>query len=71
MSDTAAGFALFKNGIRISKVHSTRGVAMVEAFQAKAVLSWSNDFWSDPAPGLVMAEGYEVKETEADLAGLA
>lgn len=60
-------FALFKDGIQISKAHSTRGVAMVEAFQRKAVVSWSQDFWSDPAPGLAMADGYEVKEvTHAD-----
>lgn len=42
---------------------TARGVAMVEAFQQKAVVSWSKDFWSDPAPGLVMLAGYEVKET--------
>jgi hypothetical protein len=42
-------FALFKDGIQVSKPHSTRGAAMMEAFQQKAVLSWSQDFWSDPA----------------------
>jgi hypothetical protein len=64
MTDTpsSTGFALFKDDIRISKIHSTRGVAMVEAFQRHVVLSWRSDFESDPSPGLVMAPGYVVKE---------
>jgi hypothetical protein len=66
VTDERVGFALFKDGERVSKVHDTRGVAMVEAFQQGAVLSWSKDFWSDPAPGLVMAAGYEVREVRRD-----
>jgi hypothetical protein len=63
MTTEETGFALFKDGVQVSKAHSTRGAAMIEAFQWKAVVSWSKDFWSDPAPGLCMVEGYEVKET--------
>lgn len=66
MTEERGGFALFKDGKRVSKVHGTRGVAMVEAFQYGAVLSWAKDFWSDPAPRLVMAAGYEVKEVQRD-----
>lgn len=61
MPNETTRFALFKDGIQISKSHSDRGVAMIEAFERKAVVSWSADFWSDKSDA-ALVDGYEVRE---------
>ena len=58
-SETAA-FALFKDGKQISKAHKLRDAAIVEAFERKAVVSSSGDFWGGSYT--LMADGYEVRE---------
>ena len=54
-------YALFHDGKQISKAHSTRFAAIVEACEAGAAVYSTPDFpggWS----GVVFADGYEVRE---------
>lgn len=56
-------YALFRDGRQISKAHSTRIGAVMEAFERGAVLSWSPDFGSDqPAADMELASDCEIKE---------
>lgn len=54
-------FALFKNDKRISKAHSTREAAFIEAFERGVVIDYSADFIGDKS-GRTLMEGYEVRE---------
>jgi hypothetical protein len=56
-------YALFHNGEQISKAHSTRYAAEVEAYDQGAVIKWGPDFPRD-ASGASLADGYEVKPVE-------
>ena len=57
-------YALFRNGEQISKAHSTRVAALIEAFEAGAAVQSAAGF-PDGWSGTVMADGYEVKPVEA------
>jgi hypothetical protein len=60
---TDEGYALFKDGAQVSKVHRLRDVVVIEAFTRKVVVSVPQDFWSDPPGGLCLADGYEIRNT--------
>ena len=62
---TPKNYALFKEGLQISKAHSTRSVCVIEAFERGAIVAGYKDFISDPGPWrtVTMANGYEIKET--------
>lgn len=53
MSDTKKHWALYKDGERISRYHTSEDAAMVEAYEKSAV-------FQDRA-GKYLAKGYEVK----------
>lgn len=54
-------FALFKDGKRVSKWHTTIETAKTEAFEQKAIIQWSRDFGCMNS-ALTFADGYEIKE---------
>lgn len=56
-------FALFKNEKRISRWHSTRRAAKIEAFEAGAVISWGVDFAGDTS-GVSLRDGYAIMEQD-------
>lgn len=56
-------YALFKDGKQISKAHSTREAAAIEAYERGLVVDWGADFPGDK-PGRWLAGGYEIKQVE-------
>lgn len=56
-------YALFQNGKQISKAHSTRLAARVEAYEIGAVVTNHADFPGD-VQSTVLADGYEIKEVQ-------
>lgn len=56
------GYALFKDGRRVSKIHTVRSVAVMEAFDRRVVVLSSQDFFDDPVTGYGLTDGYEIKE---------
>ena len=59
-------YALFFHGQQISKAHSTRRAAVIEAFERGAVERSSEDFPEDPESlrDPVLAKGYEIRPLE-------
>lgn len=56
-------FALFKDGKQISKWHSSRLTASVEAFEKGAVIVNHADYSSDKT-SVTLAAGYEIRERQ-------
>ena len=54
-------FALFHDGKQVSKAHTTRRAAVIEAYEQKAVVDCGADFTHD-TEGRYLADGYEIKE---------
>lgn len=54
-------YALFKDGKQVSKAHSTREAATIEAYERGLVVDWGADFPGDK-PGRALADGYEIKQ---------
>lgn len=54
-------YALFLDGKQISKAHTTRAAAMVEAFERGAVERRSEDFPGDPPAHTALAPRYEIR----------
>ena len=61
LNDPLNGYALFKDGQKMSKSHKSKYSAWIEAFDHKAIVSWGVDFAGDK-PGIGLADGYEIKE---------
>lgn len=60
-------YALFKDGIQISKPHSAKEAALVEAFERKLVVIGYNDFLGEKGPyqhAPTLCNGVEIKEVE-------
>lgn len=58
-------FALFKDGKQISKAHRSKRAALIEAYEAKAVVSSGvPDFEDDDAPSAGLADGYEIRKSD-------
>ena len=57
-------YALFKDGKQISKSHSTRRAAGMEAYEHSAVVHMSIDFTGDRQLN-PLATGYEIREIKA------
>ncbi len=57
------GYALFKDGQQVSKVHSTRRGAGMEAYEAGAVVIMSLDF-REGMPERALAGGYEIRSVD-------
>ena len=57
-------FALFKDGEQVSKAHSTRLAAKIEAYERKIVVSCGTDFpdYGVHRRGHELIGGYEIKE---------
>jgi hypothetical protein len=65
MIATGPGFALFRDGKQISKAHSTRAAATIEAFERGAIVISHADFWAKEvlfAESLDLSDGYEIRE---------
>ena len=56
-------YAIFKDDKQVTKAHSTREAAMVEAFEAKLAYYASPDFPGDKG-GFGLYDGYKLKEVE-------
>ena len=57
-------YALFKGGKQMSKAHSTKGAALIEAYERKVVVSSCSDF-PDHEPmksSKELLDGYEIRE---------
>lgn len=52
-------YALFKDGKQISKAHSTKDAAAIEAYERGLVWDCNADFPGDK-PGKELAAGYEI-----------
>ncbi len=56
-------YALYRDDRRVSKAHSTREAAIIEAVEAGAVTTSSGYFAGDLDHGWMLADGYEIRET--------
>lgn len=56
-------YALFYNGKQLSKAHSTKDAAMIEAFERRIVIDGSPDFIGDKG-FRTFAGGFEIKEID-------
>ena len=54
-------WALFKDGEQISKPHSTRNAAIIEAYEKKVVVTYSAD-WVGDTSGTELIGGFTVEE---------
>lgn len=54
-------YALFKNNTQVTKAHSTKDAAVIEAYELGIVIDYSADFIGDKS-GRSLIEGYEIKE---------
>lgn len=56
-------YAIFKDNKQVTKAHSTKEAAMIEAFEGKHAHYASRDFVGDKG-GFFLNKGYEIKEVE-------
>ena len=64
-ADAMTRYALFHNGRQISKAHSTRNAAVIEAIERKLAIWGSGDFLGDVGVSTVaLPEGYDIKEVQ-------
>lgn len=56
-------YALFKDGIQVSKAHVSKEAVDIEAFEAGAIMRYSADFIGDKS-GQLLCSGYEIKEID-------
>jgi len=56
-------YALFHDGIQISKSHSTKEAAMVEAYEHGAVVDYGADFIGDKS-GRCLIDGFKIREID-------
>lgn len=54
-------YALFKDGKQISKTHSTKEAALVEAFEARAIVKGAWDFHPKDGFDNTLCAGYEIR----------
>lgn len=59
-------YALFHNGERISKAHSTWVAAMIEAYERGVREAIRSPDFSGGRHGTMLVDGYEVKPVEDD-----
>lgn len=58
-------YALFKDGVQVSKAHSTVAAVRVEAYETDAFTWWTNDFnEGDGSGGKALSEGCEIRKVE-------
>lgn len=61
-------FALFDGDKQISKAHSTKEAAVIEAYERKLVVDFSADFPGDKS-GRCLPEGFVIRELEPQAGG--